>query len=97
MSNLRSVDAAGGRTFLRCLLLAGENSDSDHIGNIALLYSELTNVTGLELLPYHSLGVSKYERLGIEKPPKDEALIPDREHMVSVYHHMTSMGIPCII
>jgi pyruvate formate lyase activating enzyme len=31
----------------------------------------LTNVKGLEVLPYHTMGVSKYKQLGLEYPLKD--------------------------
>jgi pyruvate formate lyase activating enzyme len=64
LNNLRAVDAAGGRTILRCIMIPDVNMGEEHLKNIATLYGELQNCDGVELLAYHPLGSAKRERLG---------------------------------
>jgi pyruvate formate lyase activating enzyme len=66
LHNLRVVDAAGGRTVLRCVMVSGVNLFDEHIHRIGEIYQGLHNCLGVELLPYHALGNSKYEKLGMD-------------------------------
>lgn len=79
LENLRLVDAAGGKTILRCLLIPEVNLREEHLDAIASLYRSLVNCIGVELLAYHPFGVSKSARLGVEptdasftEPTEDE-------------------------
>lgn len=66
LENLEAVDKAEGRTLLRCILISGVNASEQHIDAIADIYMHLRNCIGVEFLPYHELGNSKFEKLGIE-------------------------------
>lgn len=65
LSNLRTVDSAGGKTILRCLLISNINLFEKHLLNISKIYHGLKNCLGVEILVYHSIGKSKYEKLGV--------------------------------
>lgn len=78
LENLSLVDEAGGVTILRCPLIVGVNLSNDHLDKIASIYRSLRNCRGIELLPYHPLGDSKYARLGIPRAP-DPSLEPTPE------------------
>jgi len=65
IENLKLIDKAGAKTILRLLIIPGVNMIHSHYEQIAELYSELANVRGIELLPYHEYGNSKKEKLGL--------------------------------
>jgi pyruvate formate lyase activating enzyme len=65
-SNLRLIDGLGAKTILRCPLVPGTNVTSAHLAGIAGTANELENVIGIDLLPYHPLGVEKSSRIGRE-------------------------------
>lgn len=53
-------------------VLVPEHTDSeDDLKKLGLFLSELQNVKALEVLPYHTMGVKKYEELGIPYPLQD--------------------------
>lgn len=65
LRNLNLLDAAGAEIRLRCPLVPGLNDSEAELRGIAALADSLQNVCGIDVEPYHSLGVSKAERLGI--------------------------------
>lgn len=62
--NLKKADALGMRTRLRCIVVASVNDDETHFGKVADIYASLRHCEGVELLPYHELGVKKRALLG---------------------------------
>ena len=66
LENLRRLDAAGGRTILRCPVIPGYNDRAEHFAAIAALAESLNNVREINIEPYHPLGQSKAEALGEE-------------------------------
>ena len=62
--NLDQLDKAGRRIILRCPMIPGVNLDSEFYGEIADLANAHRNVAGIDLEPYHPLGVSKNSALG---------------------------------
>ncbi len=66
LANLYKIDAAGGKTILRCPLIPGLNTDEKHLAAVAEIAESLQHVTGISLHPYHPLGRSKSEHLGID-------------------------------
>ena len=65
IGNLRRADALGAKTVLRCILLKTVNLDDRHLQAVADLYGTLKHCAGIELIPYHTYGVSKYAHLGL--------------------------------
>ena len=66
LSNLKAIDAAGGRVILRCPLIPGINTDPEHLHSLGDLAESLAHVEAVTLHPYHPLGRSKAEHLGAE-------------------------------
>jgi pyruvate formate lyase activating enzyme len=75
--NLAAIDAAGGRTILRCPLIPGVNDDEAHLTGIADLANTLTNVQEINLHPYHPLGHSKSANLGLNAPATSKEFAAD--------------------
>ncbi len=65
LRNLRFLNAAGAKIRLRCPLVPGLNDSETELCGIAELADSLQNVCGIDVEPYHPLGVSKAVRLGI--------------------------------
>jgi pyruvate formate lyase activating enzyme len=66
IENLKKLDQNGAKIFLRCPLIPGLNDDDDDLTGIADLVARLTNIDRVFLLPYHPLGLDKYQKIGQE-------------------------------
>ena len=74
LENLHKLHAAGAKILLRCPVVKGLNDRDEHFKKLAELSKELPNLVGVEILPYHKLGVSKTERMGLEAQEEYEAI-----------------------
>ncbi len=57
--------------WIRHVLLPGITDSEEQLKNLRKIIDHLPNVKKVEVLPYHSLGVHKYESLGIDYKLKD--------------------------
>lgn len=57
--------------WIRHVLVPGLTDDADGLAKMADFISELNTVERVEVLPYHTLGLFKWEKLGIDYPLKD--------------------------
>ena len=78
-ANILALDAAGAVVRLRCPIVPTFNYRRDHLDGIIELARSLPHAEGVELLPYHALGESKRDRLGIgrETPCPDGSMDAD--------------------
>ncbi|MCI8554217.1 MAG: glycyl-radical enzyme activating protein [Clostridiales bacterium] len=79
--NLFSADRLGIPIRLRCLLLEGINANEEHIDQVCRLAGKLKHLEGIDLIPYHPMGKSKYERLGISDTFDNKRYIPSQERL----------------
>lgn len=68
------------RVWLRQVIVPGINDTKEYILRLKEYIKDIKNVEKIELLPYHTLGVNKYEKLGIEYRLKD-TLPMDKEYL----------------
>ena len=66
LENLISADTKGAKTRLRCILVAGVNTNEAHYHKVAKIASSLQNCEGVEWIPYHAYGGTKATFLGGE-------------------------------
>ena len=64
LANLRALVAAGHDIVVRVPLIPGVNDDDESVRHIGAFLTELRRPFPVVILPYHSLGVAKYARLG---------------------------------
>jgi len=64
LDNLRAIDAVGSKIILRCPIIPNVNDTAEHFGGIAGVANSFENILAIEIEPYHSLGNSKYKKLG---------------------------------
>ena len=67
LKNLRFLDSKGVNIRLRCPLIPGLNDAENDLRAIAELANSLPNVQGIDVEPYHPLGVSKAAQLGMKE------------------------------
>ncbi len=63
---LEAVQKANTKLWIRHVVVPGITDSEEHIKKLAKIIKEIKNVEKIELLPYHTLGVQKYEKMGIE-------------------------------
>lgn len=92
LENLRRVDALGGRTRLRCILVNGVNTDTAHYAALAEIALGLAHCEGIEFLPYHAYGGSKTVALGLEDSGRLD-WIPDAETVSMAAAFVQNLGV----
>ena len=80
MENLHRLSDGGARIVLRCPVIPGRNDRPDHFAAVAALAESLPGVEGVDVEPYHPLGVRKCALLGRSQGYASTA-IPD-DHVV---------------
>jgi len=89
-SNLELLDAMGARTVLRCPVIPGLNDRPDHLDALAALSKSLRNTLGVELMPYHRMGVSKTNRMAMPAQRRFEE--PSQETVARWYRRIEAQG-----
>lgn len=77
----------GIKTVIRHVVVPGYTDTVEECEALGRLIAPWRNVVGLEMLPYHTMGVAKYEQLGIAYPlagvePMDKARMPELREAV---------------
>lgn len=57
--------------WIRHVVVPGITDDSEELRQLGHFLAELTNMKALDVLPYHTMGKVKYERLGMDYPLGD--------------------------
>jgi len=93
MENARRISAAGGMLQIRVTVIPMYSDSADAFDSIGRFILELGNaVDVVQLLPYHNLGTSKWDRLQTNKPvfeatPPSKELIADRKKQLEDMGH----------
>lgn len=66
LKNLDALDSLNAEVILRCPIIPGINDYEKHLKKIAETANKHTCVNGIELMPYHPLGIAKAENIGEE-------------------------------
>lgn len=67
---LEALKKAGTKIWIRHVVVPNLTDKKEHLEALAKEISEIDNVDKIQLLPYHNLGESKYDKLGLEYPLK---------------------------
>lgn len=71
-SNARTLETAawlereGHPFWLRYVLVPGLSNDDEHLHRLGRHFADYKQIERVELLPYHTLGVHKYEAMGLD-------------------------------
>ena len=79
MNTLDFLEERGAYVWLRTVVVPGINDSEEEIEKYAEIVKRYKCVRRWQLLAFHTMGFSKYERMGIDNPLKDTpALSKDR-------------------
>ena len=67
LANLRYIHDHGAKIRLRLPIIPGFNDRPDHFAGIASLVATLPDLCGVEIMPYHKLGLDKDRRFGLSR------------------------------
>lgn len=68
---LKFLDENNKDTWIRHVIVPGITYDKTHLINLGLELGKYRCIKAVDILPYHSMGIIKYESLGIDYPLKD--------------------------
>lgn len=83
--NLRRINEMGIPFVIRLPVIPGFNDRKSHFLSVRELVRDLKQCTGIEIMPYHTLGEHKYKQLGKEYLC-GEAYEPSEEQKALWYH-----------
>ena len=64
----RYLNEIGKPMWIRHVLVPGVTDDDENLYGIRAFLDTLSNVKKVEVLPYHTLGLAKWQKLGISYP-----------------------------
>ena len=97
LSNLARLHDRGAAIVVRLPLIPGLNDGDDHFDGIAELARRLPDVQGFEIMPYHSLGEGKLQRLGLDDQPRlGKIEAPTRETVAAWIADLRRRDVPVL-
>ena len=93
LDNLRKLHDDGATIIVRLPIVPGLNDRQDHFESVARLATLLPNLQGVEIKPYHSLGVSKLDRFGMAQDKVCRVKAPDKETVASWISSLETLGV----
>ena len=82
---IRELNKSGKDVWIRQVIVPGMMNSEEYINSLAKYILKIKNVQKIEFLPFHHLGFSKYEQLGIKNPLKD-TLEMDKDKCDELYN-----------
>ena len=95
IENLKKLSETGKEIWIRTPVIPEFNDTEAEMTQIADLISPLSGVRQITLMPYHTLGASKYETLGLTYP-YDTSLRIDEATLASFKRIFESRNIPIV-
>ncbi|GIM30300.1 pyruvate formate-lyase-activating enzyme [Clostridium polyendosporum] len=85
---LETAQKMNKKMWIRHVVVPGITDSEEHIQALTEMIKGLKNVEKVELLPYHLLGVNKYETMGMKYrlegvPPMDKKLVKEWENKIN--------------
>lgn len=98
LENLRGIASHGKQVIIRVPFIPGINDTPDQLRELGELAESLGNLTAIEILPYHKMGLEKYKRLGLVSPlsdnePPEPYQVEAAIHILKRYHPQVTTGI----
>jgi pyruvate formate lyase activating enzyme len=83
----RYLDEKQIPVWVRHVLIPGVTDGEAHLANLGKIIAGLSNVKALDVLPYHTMGVSKYQQLNLPYPlegiePATKAQVADARKII---------------
>ncbi len=92
LRNLQALSQRGHAIRLRVPVIPGINADDESVRQIGAFAAALPRLNGVDLLPYHAIGIDKYVRFN-QAYKLPETRPPSDERLAEVAHILTSLGL----
>lgn len=93
LENLNALHDAGATVIVRLPIIPDLNDRQEHFEEVARIVRPLSNLVGVEIMPYHSLGIGKLPRLGLESDDRIDPAPPSHETVVEWVESFRNLGI----
>lgn len=93
LENLRKLHDRGAKVRLRLPVIPGFNDREDHFRGVAELAKSLPQTEGVQIMPYHRLGISKLERMGFKRAEWADTTSPETETVNRWVEQFKALGI----
>jgi pyruvate formate lyase activating enzyme len=93
LKNLQALSQAGHNIILRVPIIPGINDDDEAARQIATSAATLPHLHGIDLLPYHHIGIDKYARLN-KTYNLPEVQPPSQARMAEITDIFREFGLP---
>jgi pyruvate formate lyase activating enzyme len=92
LRNLQALSSYGHHIILRLPVIPGVNDDDDNVRHIAAFAATLPHLDGIDILPYHRIGLDKYSRLNMDyKLP--EISSPSSDKIATIAQALREFGL----
>ncbi len=93
LANLSKLAAEKARIIVRLPLIPGVNDDPENLRQTATFLAALPGLQGVELMPYHEIGVAKYRGLGMRYKMND-TLPMNRDQINKIEEILATYKLP---
>lgn len=81
------IDAKGKEIWIRHVVVPGITDDDVYLKKLGYFIGGLKNLKALDVLPYHTMGKAKYDKLGMEYvlkdvPPMDKTKVIEKKKVI---------------
>lgn len=95
LDNLIKLSNAGANIIVRLPLIPGINDDVDNLEKCRHFLKALPKLKGVEVMPYHEIGLAKYKALGMSYRMENN-IVPSNEQVAWVEDLFSSVQLPVI-
>lgn len=93
LENLNHILECGAKIILRLPIVPGMNDTENNLSGIARIASNLPDILGVEIMPYHRLGEDKRRRMGMLPSPCADIKPPDTATVRRWADRLIELGI----
>jgi pyruvate formate lyase activating enzyme len=95
LENLQRLSRLKSHIYVRIPLIPGINDDRENIEESAAFLASLPSLDAVELMPYHDIGLAKFDALGMEYKLKGTHPA-SKDHIVEIENILISCNLPVI-
>lgn len=95
------LNEKGVDMWIRHVIVPGLTDDDEYLYKLGYFIGQFHNLKALDALPYHTMGKSKYEKLGIEykladTPPMDQKILLEKKQVIlkGIKDRRSELNIP---
>lgn len=96
INNIKHIAKTGKEVIIRIPLIPSVNDTDENINKTIKFIKELQSIIEVHILPYHRLGINKYDYLGYDYLLKQKST-PDEEHIKVIKDMFEKEGFICKI